>query len=116
MCGKWGQVRGTNEVGGTFDRDQIDMLSATSVRFVITMATSVLRSGSYAEAEYTPDGTSWYPLSGEVPVTSPNGTYTSGWQGMPTGANGDYVVRIIVFNAGTTTAQVGVRQLHLQFK
>ena len=107
---------GTNEVGGTFDRDQIDMLSATSVRFVITMATSVLRSGSYAEAEYTPDGTSWYPLSGEVPVTSPNGTYTSGWQGMPTGANGDYLVRIIVFNAGTTTAQVGVRQLHLQFK
>lgn len=107
---------GTNEVGGTFDRDQIDMLSATSVRFVITMATSVLRSGSYAEAEYTPDGTSWYPLSGEVPVTSPSGTYTSGWQGMPTGANGDYLVRVIVFNAGTTAAQVGVRQLHLQFK
>ena len=109
-------VVGSNEVGGTIDRDQIDMLSATSVRFVITMASSVLPSGSYAEAEYTPDGTNWYPLSGEVPVTSPNGTYTSGWQGMPTGANGDYLVRTIVFNAGTTTAQVGVRQLHLQFK
>ena len=109
-------VVGSNEVGGTFDRDQIDMLSATSVRFVITMAASVLPSGSYAEAEYTPDGTNWYALSGEVPVTSPDGTYTSGWQGLPTGANGDYLVRTIVFNAGTTAAQVGVRQLHLQFK
>jgi hypothetical protein len=49
-------------------------------------------------------------------VTTPNGIYSSGWQGLPTGADGDYVVRIIVFNAGTSAAQVGLRQLHLQFK
>lgn len=107
---------GTSEVGGSFDRDQINMLNATAVRFVITIGTSVLPSGSYAQAEYTPDGTNWYALSGEVPVTTPNGTYSSGWQGMPTGANGDYVVRIVVFNAGTSATQVGLRQLHLQFK
>ena len=92
------------------------MLSVTTVRFVLTMATSVLPSGSYARAEYTPDGTNWYALSGEVPVTTPNGIYSSGWQGLPTGANSDYVVRVVVFNAGTSAAQVGLRQLHLQFK
>jgi hypothetical protein len=107
---------GTSEVGGSFDRDQIDMLSATSVRFVITIGISVLPSGSYARAEYSADGTNWYPLSGEVPVTTPSGTYSSGWQGLPTGANGDHMVRIVVFNTATTATQVGLRQLHLQFK
>ncbi len=107
---------GSNEVGGSLDRNQIDMLSATSVRFLITIGTSVLPSGSYAQAQYTPDQTNWYPLSGEVPVTTPSGTYSSGWQGLPTGANGDYLVRIIVFNAGTSATQVGIHRVHLQFK
>jgi hypothetical protein len=98
------------------DRDQIDMMSATSVRLVITIASNVLASGSYAQAEYTPDGATWYPLSGDTPVNVANGTYTSGWQGMPTGANHDYLVRIIVFNAGANYTQIGLRQLHLQFK
>jgi hypothetical protein len=107
---------GTSEVGGSLDRDQIDMLNAISVRLVITLGTSVLPTGSYARAEYTADGTNWYPLSGEIPVTTPQGTYSSGWQGLPTGANGDYLVRIVVFNAGTTAIQLGLRQSHLQFK
>ncbi len=107
---------GTSEIGASLNRDQIDMSNATAVRFVITIGTNVLPSGSYARAEYTPDGTKWYALSGEVPVTTPHGLYSSGWQGLPTGANGDYVVRIVVFNAGASAAQVGLRQLHLQFK
>jgi hypothetical protein len=107
---------GTIEVGGSFDRDQIDMTNATSVRFVITIGPAALPIGSYARAEYTPDGTNWFALSGEVPVTTADGTYSSGWQGMPTGANGDYVVRIVVCNAGTSATQVALRQLHLQFK
>jgi hypothetical protein len=107
---------GTNEVGGSSDRNQIDMSNATAVRLVLTIATSALPSGSYARAEYTPDGTNWYPLSGEVRVTTPNGIYSSGWQGLPTGANGDFVVRVTVFNAGTGAAQIALRQLHLQFK
>jgi len=107
---------GTSEVGGSFDRNQIDMLSATSVRLVLAIAANVLSSGSYAQAQYTSDGTNWYALSGEVPLTTSNGTYSSGWQGMPTGASGDHLVRIIVFNAASKTAQVGLRQLHLQFK
>ena len=109
-------VVGTSEIGGSSDRDQIDMLSATSVRFVTTIGTNVLASGSYAQAEYTADGTNWYALSGQVPVTTPNGTYQSGWQGLPTGANGDFVVRIVVMNAGKNSAQVVLRQLHFQFK
>jgi hypothetical protein len=107
---------GTIEVGGSFDRDQIDMTNATSVRFVITIAAAALPSGSYAQAEYTPDGTNWYALSGEVPVTTPKGIFSSGWQGLPTGANGDYMVRIVVFNAGTVAADIALRQLHVQFK
>jgi hypothetical protein len=109
-------IVGTSEIGATLDRDQINMLSAVSVRFVATIGTNVLASGSYAQAEYTADGTDWYPLSGEVPVTKGNGTYSGGWQGMPTGANGDYMVRIIVFNAGLKTGNVALRQLHLQFQ
>jgi Collagen triple helix repeat (20 copies) len=107
---------GITEVGNTLDRDQIDMLSAAEVRLVVCVGQNALPSGSYAQAQYTPDGTHWYALSGEVPVTTTNGIYSSGWQGMPTGANGDYVVRIVVFNAGSGAAQVGLRQLHLQFK
>jgi hypothetical protein len=107
---------GVNEVGGALDRDQIDMSNAIQVRLVITMATGVLPSGSYAQAQYTPNGTDWYALSDHVSVTTPNGTFSSLWQGLPTGANGDYLVRIVVFNAGSGAAQVGLRQLHLQFK
>lgn len=107
---------GTIEIGDTSDRDQIDMTNATTIRFVIALGTSVLPIGSYAQAEYTPDGTNWYTLSDEVPVTTPNGTYSSGWQGLPTGANGDYMVRIVVCNAGAKAAQISLRQLHLQFK
>jgi hypothetical protein len=109
-------IVGTSEIGATLDRDQINMFSAVSVRFLVTIATNILASGSYVEAEYTADGTDWYPLSGEVPVTKGNGTYSSGWQGMPTGANGDYMVRIVVFNAGSKSAIVALRQLHLQFQ
>ena len=107
---------GTVEVGGSSDRDQIDMSNANSVRLVVTIGPSALPSGSYAQAEYTPDGTNWFALSGEAPVTTPNGLYLSTWQGLPTGANGDYVVRIVVLNAGTAAQQIGLRQLHVQFK
>jgi hypothetical protein len=34
---------------------------------------------------------------------------------MPTGADGDYLVRIVVFDAGNSSAQAALRQLHLQF-
>jgi hypothetical protein len=107
---------GSNEVGGSSDRNQIDMSNATSVRLVVTIAAAALPSGSYAQAEYTPDGTNWFPLSGEAPVTTPNGLYSSGWQGLPTSANSDYMVRIVVLNAGSAAGQIGLRQLHLQFK
>jgi len=107
---------GTTEVGSTFDRNQIDMTNATSVRLNISVAGTALPSGSYAQAQFTPDGENWYGLSGEVPLTTPDGTYSSGWQGVPTGANGDYLVRIVVFNADSSTDEVGLRQLHVQFK
>jgi hypothetical protein len=107
---------GTSEVGNALDREQIDMSNASAVRFAISVAGRVLPSGSYAQAEYTSDGTDWYALSGEVPLTTPNGVYSSGWQGLPTGANGDYLVRIVVYNAGTDAAPLRLHQLHLQFK
>lgn len=114
----WGSFSadsGWNEIGNALYRNQID-LSAVSVRLVLTLGMYALPSGSFAEAEYTPDGINWYALSGRVPVTTPFGLYTTGWQGMPTGANGDYVVRIITFNSATVTTQVSLYQLHLQFK
>jgi hypothetical protein len=92
------------------------MTSATSVRFVLTIGAAALPSGSYAQAQYTSDGTNWFPLSGEAAVTTPNGLYSSGWQGLLNGANGDYVVRIVAFNAGSGAVQIALRQLHVQFK
>ena len=106
---------GSAEVG-SLDRDQIDMTNAVSIRCIVTVGPAALPSGSYAQAEYTPDGTNWFPLSGEVPVVTPNGLYSSGWQGLPTSANGDFMVRIMVLNAGSVPAQFGLRQTHLQFK
>jgi hypothetical protein len=106
---------GVNELGGALDRNQIDTTNAVQTRLIITMGTNVLCNGSYAQAQYTPNGTDWYALSDQVPLTAANGTYSSAWQGLPTGANGDHLVRIVVFNAGTG-AQVGLRQVHLQFK
>jgi hypothetical protein len=55
-------------------------------------------------------------LSFFVNDTAPTEIYTSGWRGLPTGANGDYVVRIVVFNAGNGAAYIGLHQLHVQFK
>jgi hypothetical protein len=106
---------GTTEIGATLNRNQIDMTNVTSVRFILTIGGLALSSGSYAQAQYTPDGTNWYPLSGQVPVTTHNGMYFSTWEGLPTGANGDYAVRIVVFNAGNDSF-IGLRQLHLQFR
>jgi hypothetical protein len=115
----WGWYKaeaGTSEFGNSLDRNQIDMLSATAVRLVITVGPDVLPSGSYAQAEYTPDGSHWFELSGDVPVTTANGIVSTGWSGLPTGANGDYVVRIVVFNAGARATQCSIYQLHLQFE
>jgi hypothetical protein len=114
--GSFSAPAGTSEVGNSLYRNQIDMLSATAVRLVLTLGMYPLPSGSYAQAEYTPDGTNWFALSGTVPVTAPYGIYTSGWQGLPTGANGDYVVRIVTFNTASRTTQCSLYQLHLQFK
>jgi hypothetical protein len=77
---------------------------------------NALPSGSFAEAEYTPDGTNWFALSWRVPLTTPYGIYSSGWEAMPSGANGDYVVRIVTFNSASGTTPVSLYQLHLQFK
>lgn len=107
---------GWSEIGYTLYRNQIDMLSATTVRLVLTLGTYVLPAGSFAEAEYTPDGMNWFALSGRVPFTTPFGIYSTAWEGMPTGANGDYVVRLVTFNSGAGATQVSLYQLHLQFK
>jgi hypothetical protein len=115
----WGSFSanpGWSEIGNALYRNQIDMLSASAVRLVLTLGMYALPSGSFAEAEYTSDGTNWFALTGRVPVTTPSGIYSSGWQGMPTGANGDYVVRIVTFNSASSVTEVSLYQLHLQFR
>jgi Collagen triple helix repeat (20 copies) len=115
----WGSFTanaGWSEIGNALYRNQVDMSNATAVRLVLTLGTYALPSGSFAEAEYTSDGMNWLALSGRVPVTVPFGIYSSGWQGLPTGSNGDFVVRIVTFNSATSTIQCSLYQLHLQFK
>ncbi|MGA8541409.1 MAG: collagen-like protein [Terriglobales bacterium] len=113
--GSFSAAAGTSEVGNSLYRNQIDMTNATLVRLVLTLGMYALPSGSYAQAEYS-DGTDWIALSGTVPVTTPFGIYNSGWQALPGGANGDYVVRIVTFNSASGTTQCSLYQLHLQFK
>jgi Collagen triple helix repeat (20 copies) len=115
----WGSFSansGWSEIGNALYRNQLDMLSATAVRLVLTLGMYALPSGSFAQAQYTTDGTTWFALSGRVPLTTPFGLYSSGWQGMPTGANGDYVVRIVTFNSAGSATQTSLYQLHLQFQ
>jgi hypothetical protein len=115
----WGSFSanaGWSEIGNALYRNQVDMLSANAVRLVLTLGTYALPSGSFAEAEYTPDGTNWFALSARVPVTTPFGLYSSAWEGLPTGANGDYMVRIVTFNSAGSTTQCSLYQLHLQFR
>jgi hypothetical protein len=107
---------GLVEIGGALDRAQIDMSNALQLRLVIALGNKVLPSGSYVQLQCSADGADWYPLSDPMPINTPNGIYASPWHGMPTGTNGDYLVRVIVFNAGAVAAPVGLRQLHLQFK
>jgi hypothetical protein len=107
---------GWSEIGNALYRNQVDMSNATAVRLVLTLGMYPLPSGSFAQAEYTSDGADWYALSGRVPITTPFGLYSSGWDGLPTGANGDYVVRIVTFNSSGSATQCSLYQLHLQFK
>jgi len=87
------------------------MSNASAVRFAISVAGRVLPSGSYAQAEYTSDGQTGMHYR-EKCFDNAHGVYSSGWQGLPTGANGDYLVRIVVYNAGTDAAPLGLHQLH----
>lgn len=114
----WGSFSanaGMSEVGNSLYRNQIDMTNANEVRLVLTLGMYALPSGSYAQAEYSYEEF-WYPLSGEVPVTTPFGLYSSAWQALPAGAAGDYMVRIVTFNTGSITTQTSLYQLHLQFR
>jgi hypothetical protein len=115
----WGSFSanaGWSEIGNALYRNQIDMVNANSVRLVLTLGMNALPSGSFAEAEYTPDGANWFALSGRVPLTTAYGIYSSGWEGIPSGANGDNVVRIVTFNSASANTPVSLYQLHLQFK
>ncbi len=115
----WGSFTanpGWSEIGNALYRNQIDMLSANEVRLVLSLGMNALPSGSFAEAEYTPDGVNWFALSGRVSLTKSYGLYFSGWQGMPTGSTGDYMVRIVTFNSSGSVTPVSLYQLHLQIK
>lgn len=108
---------GLVEVGQAYCRDQIDMTSVSMVRLAIVMGPSPLKSGSYVVAQYSADaGETWNPLSPEVDVDTPNVALSSAWAPLPPGANGDYLVRLAVYNAGTAAATVGLQNAHLQFR
>jgi len=107
---------GLSEIGDNSYRLSIDMTSATSVRLVMTNGSRALSNGSYVQAQYTADGSNWFALSSEVPITNANRLIVGNWEGLPTGANGDYMIRFVVFNSSSATTLVTMRQLHLQFK
>ena len=108
--------RGTHEIGGGLQRELIDMTNAQAVRLVITIGANALPSGSFVQAEYSADETNWFPLSDRVPATTIKSMQSSAWQGLPVGANNDYVVRIVACNGGSTSATLAIRQIHIQFR
>lgn len=106
---------GSSELGNGRERNRIDMTNVSAVRVVIDIATTA-PSGTYVQAEYSGDGTNWIALSGQTPISSGKGLYWSGWTSIPSGAKGDYVVRLTVFNGGTAGTKLGLGQVHLQFR
>ena len=107
---------GLTEAGSPLDRAQIDMTSANQLRLIVSQGVKTLPTGSYVQVQCTTNGSDWYALSDPIPMAVPSSIYASPWQGLPTGTNGDYQVRVIVFNAGTLAAPSGLHQVHLQFK
>lgn len=108
---------GLAEVGLAYCRDLIDMSGVSQVRLIIIMGASSLSPGSYAIAQYSTDlGQTWNNLSPQVTASTGEATLSSGWGPLPTGANGDYLVRLAVYNAGSATATIGLQNAHLQFR
>jgi hypothetical protein len=115
----WGSFSanvGWSEIGYALYRNQIDMTNASMVRLVITLGRNVLPEGSFAQGQYTPDGSNWFALSGQVPLTTPFGLYSSNWRGLSASANGDYMVRLVTFSSATEVTAISLYQMHLQFK
>jgi len=110
--GAFSQTVSAGSVGYTPAFTQIDMTLPQQVRLVVSSTTTT--ANCTVQAQYY-NGTSWANLTNTIAVTGAT-VLTTGWASIPSSANGDYQIRLAITNAGTTSANVGLRSAMLQFK
>lgn len=115
----------TAQAGGTYSQNvgagattysaalaQIDMTLPQQVRLTISSSNSC--SQCSVEAQYY-NGTAWANLTNSITPTK-SAIFVTAWTSLPSGANGDYAVRLAINNSGTIQATVGLHSAMLQFK
>ncbi len=91
---------------------QIDMTLPQQTRLMISSASSC--QTCTVSAQYY-NGSTWADLTGSIALTS-SMIYVTNWAALPSGANGDFQVRLAFTNTGTVQASVNLRSATLQFK
>jgi len=91
---------------------QIDMTLPQQVRLMISSSSSCL--DCTVQAQYY-SGTAWTNLTNSIAPTKST-AFVTAWTIIPSGANGDYPVRLAISHSGTTQVTVGLHSAMLQFK
>jgi len=91
---------------------QIDMTLPQQVRLTISSSNSCPQCS--IEAQYY-NGTTWANLTNSITPTK-SAIFVTAWTSLPSGAGGDYAVRLAINNSGTLQAAVGLHSAMLQFK
>jgi hypothetical protein len=83
---------------------QIDMTLPQQVRLMISSSSSCL--DCTLQAQYY-NGTAWTNLTNSIAPTKST-VFVTAWTIIPSGANGDYPVRLAISDSGTTQVTVGL--------
>lgn len=110
--GTFSETVGAGGVSYTAALTQIDMTLPQKVRLVVSSTTST--PNCTVQAQYY-NGTSWASLTDAITLNSA-AVHTTGWDTLPSAANGDFQIRLAITNSGTASASVGLRSATLQFK
>lgn len=91
---------------------QIDMTLPQLTRLIIASGGSCLTCT--VKAQYY-NGSGWSDLTTTITPTSA-AIFVTAWEALPTGANGDFQIRLAFVNSGSAQASVNLRTSTLQFK
>lgn len=110
--GAYSQNVGAGATAYTAALTQIDMTLPQQVRLMISSSSSCPQCS--VQAQYY-NGAAWANLTNSI-IPTKSAIFVTAWTSFPSGANGDYAVRLAINNSGTVQATVGLHSAMLQFK